>query len=98
MRDRSFASAAIDSARPCAGRLSGRTESSSTVLPVARVPVPPVHEVRGYDAKGKVLRTITGKSVKGQEFDVPMGIAYDATSKELVVADLRGKIVRLQVQ
>jgi DNA-binding beta-propeller fold protein YncE len=59
------------------------------------VTVPPEHEVRAYDAHGKLLRTITGSTLKGAEFEMPTGIAYDPAAKELVVADVRNKIVRL---
>ena len=59
------------------------------------VTVPAVKEVRSYDAAGKLLRTITGTSVPGVTFDTPMGIAYDASAKALVVSDLEGRLMRI---
>ncbi|MBI3785098.1 MAG: SMP-30/gluconolactonase/LRE family protein [Deltaproteobacteria bacterium] len=62
------------------------------------VTVPSQHEVRAYDGKGKLLRTIGSHSVKGQEFEIPLGIAFDPGTKELVVADVHNKIVRLPMR
>jgi dolichyl-phosphate-mannose-protein mannosyltransferase/NHL repeat-containing protein len=59
------------------------------------VTVPALREVRSYDTTGKLLRTITGTSVPGVTFATPMGIAYDASAKELVVSDLEGRLVRI---
>jgi len=58
------------------------------------VTVPIAHEVRCYDRTGKLLRTINGQAA---HFDTPMGIAYDATTHELVVADLNNRVVRIAV-
>ncbi|HVN85606.1 MAG TPA: DUF2298 domain-containing protein [Candidatus Binatia bacterium] len=59
------------------------------------VTVPLVHEVRAYDAGGKLLRTITGQSIPQAFFDKPIGIAVNAASKQLYVADLEHQIVRI---
>jgi len=61
------------------------------------VTVPLAREVRAYDATGKLQRTIVGKSLPGGGFDMPMGIAYNAATNELVVTDLGGRIVRVPV-
>ncbi len=57
--------------------------------------VPGDKEIRNYDTKGKLLRTITGKSIPGVPFDTPMGIAYSAATKELIVTDLENRILRV---
>ncbi len=59
------------------------------------VTVPGAKEVRNYDSKGKLLRTITGQGAGGAEFETPMGMAYSAATKELIVADLDHRIVRI---
>jgi DNA-binding beta-propeller fold protein YncE len=59
------------------------------------VTVPGAHEVRAYDRSGKLLRTITGKSVPEATFETPMGIAFNAKGKELIVSDLENRLVRL---
>ena len=56
------------------------------------VTVPGAQEVRSYDSTGRLLRTITGR---GARFDTPMGIAYNPSSHELVVADLNDRVVRI---
>ena len=59
------------------------------------VTVPGAKEVRNYDRTGKLLRTITATSIPGRSFGTPMGIAYDAASRELVISDLDHRLVRL---
>ena len=59
------------------------------------VTVPSAKEVRAYDASGRLLRTLTGRHIPGVVFDTPMGIAYSASRRELVVSDLEHRIVRV---
>jgi hypothetical protein len=59
------------------------------------VTVPGSKEVRNYDRSGKLLRTITGQSIPGAAFTTPMGIAYDPTTRALVISDLEHRLVRL---
>jgi hypothetical protein len=59
------------------------------------VTVPGSREVRNYDRGGKLLRTITAQSIPGAAFGTPMGIAYDPTTRELVISDLDHRLVRL---
>ena len=59
------------------------------------VTVPGAREIRNYDAKGKLLRTITPQSVPGVRFEMPMGIAYSPVSHELVVSDIENRLLRI---
>jgi hypothetical protein len=59
------------------------------------VTVPDAKEVRNYDRSGKLLRTITSQSIPGRSFGTPMGITYDAASRELIISDLDHRLVRL---
>jgi sugar lactone lactonase YvrE len=59
------------------------------------VTVPGDKEIRAYDSKGKLLRSITGKSIPGVSFETPMGIAYSAADKQLIVTDLENRILRV---
>jgi DNA-binding beta-propeller fold protein YncE len=59
------------------------------------VTVPGAKEVRNYDRSGKLLRTITGQSAGGAGFETPMGIAYSAATRELIVTDLNNRVVRI---
>ena len=59
------------------------------------VTVPGAHEVRAYNPKGTLLRTITDGSIPNVAFDIPMGIAYNAAARELVVTDLNNRVVRI---
>ena len=59
------------------------------------VTVPGDKEIRAYDAKGKLLKTITGKSIPNVSFETPMGIAYSAADKQLIVSDLENRILRV---
>jgi YYY domain-containing protein len=59
------------------------------------VTVPGAKEIRAYDSKGKLLKTITGKSIPGVSFDTPMGIAYSAAEKQLIVTDLENRVLRV---
>lgn len=59
-----------------------------TTVPVAKL-------VRAYDRNGTALREIAGGGDPGAPFDHPMGVAYDATTNELVVTDLEDRIVRV---
>jgi len=58
--------------------------------------VPGEKEVRCYDPNGKLLRSIRGDGSAGVVFDIPMGIAFDSTSGELVVSDLANRLVRIR--
>ena len=60
------------------------------------VTVPGEKEVRSYDRTGKLLATIKGQSMPGVTFETPMGIAYSAPSKELIISDLERRIVRIR--
>jgi sugar lactone lactonase YvrE len=59
------------------------------------VTVPGAKEVRNYDRTGKLLRTIAGRSAGGAAFDTPMGIAYSAVTRALIVTDLDNRVVRI---
>lgn len=59
------------------------------------VTVPHAKELRNYDRKGTLLRTITGQSVPGAAFETPMGVAYNATTGELILTDLEHRVVRI---
>jgi len=59
------------------------------------VTVPAAKEIRNYDSSGKLLRTLKGDSLPGVSFDTPMGIAFSPLSKELVIADLEHRLVRI---
>jgi hypothetical protein len=52
-------------------------------------------EVRNYDSSGKLLRTIKGTTVPGVAFEMPMGVAYSAAAKALIITDLENRIVRM---
>ncbi len=52
-------------------------------------------EVRSYDRSGKLLVTIKDNSIPGVHFETPMGVAYSAAAKELVITDLENRIVRI---
>ncbi len=52
-------------------------------------------EVRNYDASGKLLRTITGKSIPGVSFETPMGIAYSPATQQLIISELENRLVRI---
>lgn len=62
------------------------------------VTVPARREIRAYDSKGKLLKTISNSSHQQARFGMPMGIAYDAGSKTLVVTDLGGEIFRVRAE
>ena len=53
---------------------------------------PLAKEVRAYDMNGTLKRTISAAEGK---FQTPIGIAYDAARKEIVVSDLDNKLLRL---
>ncbi|MFI5364296.1 MAG: DUF2298 domain-containing protein [Candidatus Binatia bacterium] len=59
------------------------------------VTVPLAKEIRNYDSAGKLLRTVTSGSVPGVRFETPMGIVYSAATKELIISDLEGALVRM---
>jgi len=59
------------------------------------VTVPGAKEVRAYDMKGNVVRTITGTSIPGAAFELPMGIAFNTKSRELIVSDLENRLVKI---
>jgi DNA-binding beta-propeller fold protein YncE len=59
------------------------------------VTVPTEREVRAYAPSGKLLRTITARSSQSAAFDMPMGIAYNPVTKEIIVTDLNNQPVRL---
>jgi hypothetical protein len=59
------------------------------------VTVPGAEEVRNYDRRGKLLRTIAGRSAGGAAFETPMGIAYNAVTRALIVTDLEHRVVRI---
>jgi DNA-binding beta-propeller fold protein YncE len=59
------------------------------------VTVPGEKAVRAYDANGKLLKTVTGSSLPAPGFEKPMGIAFDAKNRELVVSDLENRLVRI---
>ena len=55
--------------------------------------VPLQHELRVFDAAGKLVRTVSAGDCR-PPFDTPTGIAVDGGSGEVVVADLAGRIAR----
>jgi DNA-binding beta-propeller fold protein YncE len=59
------------------------------------VTVPRTKEVRNYSRAGKLLRTIAGRSAGGAAFETPMGIAYSAATRALIVTDLDHRVVRI---
>ena len=59
------------------------------------VTVPGAKEIRNYDAKGKLLRTITPQSIPGVTFEIPMGIAFNAANHELIVSDIEKGLLRI---
>ena len=59
------------------------------------VTVPGSKEIRAYDAKGKLLKTLTGSSVPGATFDTPMGIVFSPKAHELIIADLENRLVKI---
>jgi DNA-binding beta-propeller fold protein YncE len=60
------------------------------------VTVPARREIRAYDSNGKLLRTVTSSSNQQASAGTPMGIAYDATTKTLLVSDLGGEMFRIR--
>jgi sugar lactone lactonase YvrE len=62
------------------------------------ITVPASKEIRNYDTKGTLLRTVTSQSIPGVTFETPMGIAYDAVGRELIVSDLKNRLVRIPLQ
>jgi hypothetical protein len=42
-----------------------------------------------------LLRTITGQGTAGVTFDTPIGIAYSTAAREVIVADLADRVVRI---
>lgn len=61
------------------------------------VTVPSAGEVRAYERSGKLLKTLAGEALPGATFETPMGIGLDAGRKELIVADLADKVVRVPI-
>lgn len=59
------------------------------------VTVPGAKEVRAYDRAGNLLKTLKGTSIPGVNFETPMGIGYNPQRKELVIADLDHRVVRI---
>jgi sugar lactone lactonase YvrE len=59
------------------------------------VTVPLAGEVRAYDKSGKLLRTITAKTNPTTHLDTPIGITYRPATKELIVSDVAGRLLRL---
>src|SRR5262249_33166739 len=59
------------------------------------VTVPGAKEIRNYDSSGALLRTITPTSNPAITFDTPMGIGFSLPSRELIVADLAHRVVRI---
>lgn len=72
------------------------SEPHLTVAPDGTIwlTVPLAKEVRAYTADGKLKRTITAEQGK---FRTPMGIAFDAQRRELIIAELENKLVRISV-
>jgi YYY domain-containing protein len=62
------------------------------------VTVPVAKQIRAYDRKGAVLRTITSQSIASVVFATPMGIDYDTVRKRLVVSDLDGRVVGIPLE
>ena len=59
------------------------------------VSVPLRHEIRAYDRQGQLLRTVRPGENRPGLFETPTGVAYDSGTNEVVVADLAGRIVRV---
>ena len=59
------------------------------------VSVPADHEVRAYDRTGALLRTVKPDRTQPDGFETPLGLGYDGGTDQIVVADLAGRIVRL---
>jgi len=73
------------------------SEPHVTVTPdgVIWVSVPTEQLIRAYDKTGKLLKEVKGGDDPGLPFDRPMGLAYDARTDTLVIADLENRLVRL---
>ena len=72
------------------------SEPHVTVAPdgtVVSVPLPQV--IRAYDRAGKVLREIAGGEDPKLPFKRPMGLTYDKRTNELVVVDLKNRVIRV---
>ncbi len=61
------------------------------------VSVPLQKVLRAYDRKGTLLREIFGEQNGKTYFKVPLGIAYDRGTRDLVVTDLENNIARMPI-
>lgn len=59
------------------------------------VTVPLSGEVRAYDKSGTLRRTINAASNPATRLDTPIGITYRPATKEVIVADVAGRLLRL---
>jgi DNA-binding beta-propeller fold protein YncE len=59
------------------------------------VTVPLADEVRAYSPEGALVRTIAGGSAPDAPFGKPLGIAYNAATRELVVSALENRVTRI---
>jgi len=73
------------------------SEPDVSVDPSGRiwVTVPGEKQIRAYDTDGKLLHTLTSQSYPNAFFATPMGIDIDVARREIVVADLDGRLVRM---
>ncbi|MEO8601717.1 MAG: DUF2298 domain-containing protein [bacterium] len=62
------------------------------------VSVPTEQLIRAYDKTGKILQEVKGGDDPSLPFDRPMGLAYDAKTGTLVMADLENRLVRVPVK
>jgi sugar lactone lactonase YvrE len=61
------------------------------------VTVPLQKVVRAYDHSGTVLRELRGEINGKTYFKVPIGVAYDAAVKDLVITDLENNLARIPI-
>jgi YYY domain-containing protein len=61
------------------------------------VSIPLKKVIRAYDRDGKLLHEILGEQNGKTYFKVPLGVAYDRETKDLVVTDLENNIARMPI-
>jgi YYY domain-containing protein len=61
------------------------------------VTVPLADEVRAYSPDGRLRRTIVGGRSPNAPFGKPLGIAYNPTTRELLVTELEDRVSRIRL-
>jgi YYY domain-containing protein len=81
-------------------RTEAFSEPGVVVAPDGRiwVTVPLRGVVRAYSRDGRLEREIVGSSLEDAPFSTPMGVAFDAPRRALIVSDLKGRLARISLE